>query len=66
MNVTINIVELACELAEMELEKHFEYSSTLIYEEEDEGIKYTEEAQDVFDDLYDKYYSFIERFKINI
>jgi hypothetical protein len=66
MNVTINIIELASELAEMELEKHFEYSSTLIYEEEDEGTKYTEEAQDVFDDLYDKYYSFIERFKINI
>lgn len=66
MNLTINAVELASELAEMELEKHFEYSSTLIYEEEDEGTKYTEEAQDVFDDLYDKYYSFIERFKINI
>ena len=66
MNVTINIVELACELAERELQKHFEYSSTSIYEEEDEGTIYTEEAQDVFDDLYDKYYSFIERFKINI
>ena len=63
MNVSINIIELASELAEMELEKHFEYSSILIYEEEDEGTKYTEEAQDVFDDLYDKYYSFIERFK---
>lgn len=63
MNVSINIIELASELAEMELEKHFEYSSILIYEEGDEGTKYTDEAQDVFNDLYDKYYSVIERFK---
>jgi hypothetical protein len=66
MNLTINAVELASELAEMYLEKHFEYSSILIYEEEDEGITYTEEAQDVFNDLYDKYYSLIDRLKINI
>lgn len=66
MNLTINAVELASELAEMDLEKHFEYSSILIYHEEDDGITYTEEAQDVFNDLYDKYYSLIDRLKINI
>jgi hypothetical protein len=60
MELTINTIELACELAEMQLEKHFEYSSILIYEEEDEGTKYTEEAQDVFDELYDKYLGMIE------
>jgi hypothetical protein len=64
MNITINLVELASELAEMELEKHFEYSSILIYEEENEGVKYTEEAQDIFNNLYDKYYSLIERLSI--
>lgn len=65
MNVTINIIELASELAEKELEKHFEYSSIEIYEEDEDGTTYTEEAQQVFDELYDKYYSLIDNLKIN-
>lgn len=62
MNVTINIIELASELADMELNKYFEYSSNAIYVENDDEITtYTEEAQDIFNDLYDKYYSMIEQ-----
>lgn len=64
MNVTINILELASELAENEiLEK---YSDTIeTYSDEDEDcIVYTDEVQDIFDELYDKYYSLIENCKI--
>lgn len=62
MNVTINILELASELAEAELFDNWS-DSIKIYNEDDDEVKYTDEAQDVFDDLYDKYYSVIERFK---
>lgn len=62
MNVTINILELASELAEAELFDNWS-DSIKIYNEDEDGTKYTDEAQDVFNDLYDKYYSVIERFK---
>lgn len=62
MNVTINILELASELAEAELFDNWS-DSIKIYNEDDDETKYTDEAQDVFNDLYDKYYSVIERFK---
>lgn len=65
MNVQINIVELASELADLELEKHFEYSSICVWEDDGDGcLVYTNEAQDVFNDLYDKYYSLIDRLQI--
>ena len=62
MNVTINILELASELAEADLFDNWS-DSIKIYNEDDDCNKYTEEAQDIFNDLYDKYYSVIERFK---
>ena len=65
MNVTINIVELASELAEIELQKNWDYrDGDLIFDPESDEITYTEEAQDVFNELYDKYYSLIENCKI--
>jgi len=64
MNVTINIVELASELASYELEENYG-DSIVIWEEFEDGSNYTEEAQDIFNDLYDKYYSLIEKYKIN-
>lgn len=65
MNVTINIVELASELASYELHENWN-DSIKIYQESDNGDTfYTEEAQDIFNDLYDRYYSLIENFKIN-
>jgi hypothetical protein len=63
MNITINIVELASELADMELYDNW-HDSIKIYHEDKDEIKYTSEAQDVFDDLYDKYYSIIDNIKI--
>ena len=63
INVTINIVELASELADLELQNNW-HDSIQIYEEDEEETRYTNEAQDVFDDLYDKYYSMIQSAKI--
>lgn len=62
-NITINIVELASELASMELENNWSDSIKMFSDDEDDCLTYTEEAQDIFDDLYDKYYSLIEKCK---
>lgn len=62
--IRVNILELASELAHRELVKDYS-DSIVIYEDDQEGIThYTDEAQDVFNDLYDKYFTFIEQFKI--
>lgn len=63
MNITINIVELAAELASLDLQNNW-HDSVIIYEENEDEIKYTEEAQEIFDELYDSYYSIIENTKI--
>lgn len=63
MNVTINILELASKLAEQELFYTW-HEDILIYEVSDEETRYTEEAQPLFDELYDKYYYIIEQCKI--
>ena len=63
MNVTINIVELASELASFELEENWG-NTIVLWEEDEDETRYTEVAQDVFNDLYDKYYSLIENYKL--
>ena len=65
-NITINIIELASELANMELENNWMEYIKVWVEDEDGDLSYTEEAQDIFNDLYDKYYSIIENAKINL
>ena len=65
MNVTINLVELATELAENEMIKYFSESLELYSDEDEDCIVYTDEAQDIFDELYDKYYAIIEHTKVN-
>jgi hypothetical protein len=53
--LTINVLELASELAHRELVKDWS-ESIKIYEEEEVGITvYTEEAQDLFNEYYDQY-----------
>lgn len=65
MNVKINIVELASELASYELEENWCRSIAIWKgDEDDECIEYTDEAQDIFNDLYDKYYTLIENYSI--
>jgi len=64
MNVTINIVELASELADYELLENWKDSIKIWEDDEDEECTtYTDEAQDIFNELYDKYYTIIERCK---
>jgi len=63
-NVTINILELASELADRELQKNWR-ESIQIFEDEEAGItNYTDEAQDIFNELYDKYTDLILSTKI--
>jgi hypothetical protein len=65
MNVTINILELASELAELEMEENRALGEINTIEDENGCIVYTDEAQDIFDTLYDKYYSLIDNLKLN-
>jgi len=63
-NVTINIIELASELADRELQENWR-ESIQIFEDEEAGItNYTDEAQDIFNELYDKYTDLILSTKI--
>lgn len=58
MQIKINILEVASELAHKELEKLWLRDAVgQMYDEEEES--YTEEAQDLFNDLYDHYYNFL-------
>lgn len=63
MNVTVNIIELASELAHKELIEMVGDEDKL-FEDPEAGITvYHEHAQDKFNDLYDYYYSIIESCK---
>lgn len=73
--VTVNIIELSCELAEKRLieyykqfnssKSHEELEDMIFVEHEDnESICYSEHAQDLFNQLYDEYYSIIEKLVI--
>ena len=65
MNVTINILELASELASYELEEKYSEDINLVYIDLDNGDTcYTKEAQEIFNDLYDKFYAVIESYSI--
>jgi len=76
-DITINIVEVASELADNELERlqneslykdgqNLYFPNGIVQEDPDDENTtiYTEEAQDKFNELYDWYYSFLEGFKI--
>lgn len=63
MNITINILELASELAHKDLVKQWGKSIQIYEDEKAEVTVYTEEAQDIFNYLYDKYYTIIEQCK---
>jgi hypothetical protein len=64
MNININILEVASELAHKELNRHFNLDAKLIYEwVSDQESRYTEEAQDLFNEWYDYYYDFLFNLK---
>ena len=59
-NITINILELASELAHIKLMNEWR-DSIRIFEDETASVTvYTEEAQDIFNEYYDNYLTLIE------
>lgn len=65
MEVTINLSDIASLLAHEIVCAKFEDDDNLIHVEDADGIYYTEEAQDLFDEWYDYYYKLINNLKIN-
>ena len=65
MNITINAIELASELAHERLESEWVYSIQIYKDEDSSVLTYTEEAQDIFNELYDLYLTKIEECKTN-
>ena len=65
MNISINILEVASELANIQVHEKFENNNLKIYvwEEGTDCSTYTEIAQDVFNEWYDYYYTFLESFQ---
>ena len=64
MEITINLIELSSELAEEMVNVKFNYEQNDIYVEENEEVKYTEQAQEIFNEWYDYYYDFLIERKI--
>ena len=59
-DITINILELASELAHIKLMNEWR-DSIRIFEDETASVTvYTEEAQDIFNEYYDNYLTLIE------
>ena len=72
-NITINAIELASNLAERDLsyfismmseEQYYKKLPNGTYIEDDEEVKYTEEAQDLFNEFYDEFLIMIEECKV--
>jgi hypothetical protein len=62
--IKVNKLELASELANMELIRNYA-EFIKIFEDDNAGIThYTDEAQDIFNELYDKYLDILEELKI--
>lgn len=66
MNITVNILELASELAHKDLVNQWGETRGGMYKDENaEVLEYCEEAQDLFNDLYDEYETLILSTKTN-
>ena len=63
MELTINKLELASELAHRKLLNEWRESVKIYKNEWAEVLTYTEEAQDIFNELYDEYLTLIESTK---
>ena len=65
MEITINALELASELAHLKLESEWSESIKIYEDEESEVLTYTDEAQDIFNEWYDYYLTKIEQCNTN-
>jgi hypothetical protein len=61
MNITINVLEVASDLANLDLQEIWSelYPTQSYMIEEDGTTRYTEEAQDIFNDYYDFYFTLL-------
>jgi hypothetical protein len=57
--MTINIVEVASELAHRDLNRMVENELDLYTTDDNGDLRYKEKYQDIFNELYDEYYSII-------
>jgi hypothetical protein len=65
MNITINLLEAASELAHEVVCAKFEDDDNAIYESTTDTItSYTEKAQGLFNEWYDHYYELLNNLKI--
>ena len=64
MNIKINIIEAASELADNELNSFFK-GQIYINDNDIEAI-YTNEAQEVFNELYDKYFNILYNLQVPV
>lgn len=73
MNIKVNALELASELADLAVRTHICDNENLeqgdgewerVYKMEDDIIVYTEQAQEIFNHCYDYYYNMLLKFKI--
>jgi hypothetical protein len=66
MNITINLLEAASELAHEVVCAKFEDDDNAIYESTTDTItSYTEKAQGLFNEWHDHYYELLNNLKIN-
>ena len=66
MDIKVNLVELATELAAEQVYEEFcPYGYASIYQETEDGTEYTADAQRSFDNWYDYYYDMVDKFKID-
>jgi hypothetical protein len=63
MNITINLLELASELAHKRLIENWKESIEIYQDESAIITNYTEKAQDIFNDYYDMYIDLINSCK---
>ena len=64
MDIKINILEVASELAHLVVTAKFEDDDRLIYKDVTQSvIEYTDEAQHLFNEWYDYYYDFLLNLK---
>ena len=59
-DITINILELASELAHIKLMNEWSESIKIFEDDTASVTVYTEEAQDIFNEYYDNYVTLIE------
>lgn len=61
MNITINIIEKSCELANRDLLLMVNGDELALYTTDHNGdMRYKEKYQDLFNDLYDEYFNLLD------